>query len=81
MSPFDKRVQLLEKWDKNRKAHTLDMYGIADLILDVWQEAETDTEQRIIKLLEGTDLLKTIEGGAFVNYADTAIELIKGEQK
>lgn len=37
--------------------------------------------ERIIKLLEGTDLLKTIESGAFVNYADTAIELIKGEQK
>ena len=37
--------------------------------------------ERIIKLLEGTDLLKTIEGGALVNYADTAIELIKGEQK
>ena len=37
--------------------------------------------ERIIKLLQGTDLLKTIESGAFVNYADTAIELIKGEQK
>ena len=37
--------------------------------------------ERIIMLLEGTDLLKTIESGAFVNYADTAIELIKGEQK
>jgi hypothetical protein len=38
-------------------------------------------QERIIKLLEGTDLLKTIESGVFVNYADTAIELIKGEQK
>ena len=37
--------------------------------------------ERIIKLLQGTDLLKTIESGAFVNYADTAIKLIKGEQK
>lgn len=55
MSPFDKRVKLLEKWDKNRKAHTLDMYGIADLILDVWQEAEADTEERILDMLRRWD--------------------------
>ena len=55
VSPFDKRVKLLEKWDKNRKAHTLDMYGIADLILDVWQEAEADTEGRILDMLRRWD--------------------------
>ncbi len=43
--------------------------------------AKQQERERIIKLLEGTDLLKTIESGAFVNYADTAIELIKGENK
>lgn len=82
MSPFDKRVQLLEKWDKNRKAHTLDMYGIADLILDVWQEAEADTEERIIKLLE-LEIARHFELGleASAHYLEGLLELIKGEQK
>lgn len=44
-------------------------------------EGRIQERERIIKLLEDTDLLKTIESGALVNYADTAIELIKGEQK
>lgn len=87
MSPFDKRVQLLEKWDKNRKAHTLDMYGIADLILDVWQEAETDTEERIIKLLEDPEVrTKWIEATSkslptYQGVVDFFTSLIKGEQK
>lgn len=79
MTPFEKRVQLLEKWDKNRKAHTLDMYGIADLILDVWQESEADTEERIIKLMEEEvryDFPPIIEMSL-----DSFIALIKGEQK
>lgn len=36
---------------------------------------------RIIALLESTDRLTTIEGGALVNYADEAIALIKGENE
>ena len=36
-------------------------------------------QSRIIKLLEETDLLRTIEGGSVVNYAEDAIALIKGE--
>ena len=49
--------------------------------LEAEKVGAADERERIIELLEGTDLLKTIESGAFVNYADTAIELIKGEQK
>ena len=88
MSPFEKRVQLLEKWNKNRKAHTLDEYGIADLILDVWQVAEADTEERIIKLLEeyadgdllfAEDLNTPSEEVAYTIFKGDAIELIKGE--
>ena len=35
--------------------------------------------ERIIKLLEATSDLTSIECGQLVNYADTAIKLIKGE--
>lgn len=37
--------------------------------------------ERIIALLEETDLLKTIEGGSLTNYAETAIALINGENE
>ena len=44
-------------------------------------EVAKATEERIIKLLKETDLLRTIEGGSVVNYAEDAIALIKGEQE
>lgn len=44
-------------------------------------KAKKATVERIIKLLKETDLLKTIEQGAMVNYAEDAIALIKEEFK
>ena len=53
--------------------HAVFLYGVE---CGVEQERE-----RIIALLEATDLLKTIEQGVLVNYAEDAIALIKGENK
>ena len=43
--------------------------------------AKAAERERIIKLLKETDLLRTIEGGSVVNYAEDAIALIKEETK
>lgn len=55
--------------------------SVADLLRLERKNAEQAERDRIIALLEATDLLKTIEGGALVNYATTAIALIKGENE
>lgn len=45
-----------------------------------YESGVADERERIIKLLEATSDLTSIECGELVNYADTAIALIKGEQ-
>lgn len=52
MSAFEKRVALVEKWHTDLTKSLDDMYDLAEQVLDVWQEAEAHTEERIIKLLE-----------------------------
>ena len=80
MSPFDKRVQLLEKWHTQNPSINAD--NLAELILEVWQIAEGDTEERIIKLLIDKAIeWRTADLHQQANYLDFAIELIKGEQK
>lgn len=54
---------------------------VADLLRLERKGGEQSERERIIALLENTDLLTTIEGGSLVNYADDAIALIKGESK
>jgi len=49
---FQKRVALVEKWHTDLTKSLDDMYDLAEQVLDVWNEAERHTEQRIIKLLE-----------------------------
>ena len=52
MSGFQKRVALLEKWVPSLLPQLKNIDDMAEIILDVWDEAEAHTEQRIIKLLE-----------------------------
>lgn len=52
MNAFEKRVALVEKWHTDLTKSLDDMYDLAEQVLDVWQEAESHTEQRIIKLLD-----------------------------
>lgn len=85
MSGFSKRVALLEKWAPNLLPKVKDLDDLADIIYDTWLEAEADTEQRIIKLLE-KKLFHTVyndgEYPAVVNqqhFAGDLIGLIKGE--
>jgi hypothetical protein len=47
VSAFQRRVELLEKWDKS--IESLD--DLAEVILDVWQEAELFTEEYIVTLI------------------------------
>lgn len=54
---------------------------LAKSIADLLRLERKNERERIISLLKATDELKTIEGGALVNYAETAIALIKGENK
>lgn len=70
MSGFNTRVKLLEKWAPNLLPQLKDIDDLADIILDVWNEAEADTEQRIIKLLDEAKTYQQLE---------RAIALIKGE--
>lgn len=55
MSGFQKRVALLEKWVPSLLPQLKNIDDMAEIILDVWDEAEAYTEQRIIKLLEEID--------------------------
>ena len=52
MSGFNTRVMLLQKWAPNLLPQLKDIDDLADIILDVWDEAEAYAEQRIVKLLE-----------------------------
>ena len=52
MSGFNTRVMLLQKWAPNLLPQLKDSDDLADIILDVWDEAEAYAEQRIVKLLE-----------------------------
>lgn len=60
---------------------------MAEIILDVWDEAEAHTEQRIIKLLEDIKNKPQLKQEnwlykvARTAYADATIRLIKGETK
>jgi hypothetical protein len=51
VSGFQKRVALLEKWAPNLLPKIKDLDDLADIIYDTWLEAEADTEQRIIAIL------------------------------
>jgi hypothetical protein len=82
MSGFQKRVALLEKWVPSLLPQLKNIDDMAEIILDVWDEAEAHTEERIIKLLEertndsGSVLDET--GNSIADLSDL-IELIKGE--
>lgn len=52
MSAFQKRVALLEKWVPSLLPQLKDIDDMADIILDVWDEAVSYTEESIIKSLE-----------------------------
>lgn len=94
MSGFQKRVALLEKWAPNLVPKLKDIDDLADIILDVWDEAEAHTEERIINLLEdsrertnqriqndelsGVDLVERV---AVYKTLGNVIALIKGENK
>lgn len=52
---------------------------LAQTVSDLLRIERKTERERIITLLKTTDLLTTIEGGELVNYADTAIALIKGD--
>lgn len=52
MNGFQKRVALLEKWVPSLLPQLKNIDDMAEIILDVWDEAAAHTEQRIIKLLE-----------------------------
>jgi hypothetical protein len=65
MSGFQKRVALLEKWAPSLLPKLRDIDDMAEIILDVWDEAEAHTEERIIKLLdefiENSDLPEVVD--------------------
>ena len=52
---------------------------LAKTVADLLRLERKAERERIIALLKATDELKTIEGGELVNYAETAIALIKGD--
>ena len=52
MSGFETRVKLLEKWAPSLLPNLRDMDDLADIILDVWNEADAHTEERFIKLID-----------------------------
>jgi hypothetical protein len=87
MSGFQKRVALLEKWVPSLLPQLKNIDDMAEIILDVWDEAEAHTEERIIKLLEGftcgkhsiPEFCKWLGIDDQCNTAQNAIELIKGE--
>jgi hypothetical protein len=81
VNAFEKRAELVEKWHTDLTKSLDDMYDLAEQVLDVWQEAEKFTEERIIKLLEG--LTYTDEQGheMISEFKTDLIALIKGEQK
>lgn len=85
MSAFEKRVALVEKWHTDLTKSLDDMYDLAEQVLDVWQEAEKHTEQRIIKLLEDKQgFCHEISRGKKCDHEQCKwfpyiIELIKGE--
>lgn len=74
MNAFEKRVALVEKWHTDLTKSLDDMYHLAEQVLDVWQEAEAHTEQRIIKLLEQEN-----NDEMSIDYQNYLIALIKGE--
>jgi hypothetical protein len=74
MNGFQKRVKLLEKWVPSLLPQLKDIDDMADIILDVWDEAEAHTEQRIIKLLEQEN-----NDEMSIDYQNYLIALIKGE--
>jgi hypothetical protein len=82
VNAFQKRLALLEKWVPSLLPQLKDIDDMADIILDVWDEAEAHTEERIIKLLEsqihgcsGYDCDSCDDSSQIVDL----IELIKGE--
>lgn len=91
MNPFDKRVQLLEKWHKDNSLINLD--NIAELIFEVWQKSEEDTEERIIKLLEDrllmakdekyglTAMRVPVDRASAIAVTEALLWFIKGENK
>ncbi len=83
MSAFEKRVALVEKWHTDLTKSLDDMYDLAEQVLDVWQEAEAHTEERIIKLLIDRYQHRDFDGVRLDNphndNLDEAIALIKGE--
>jgi hypothetical protein len=86
MSAFQKRVALLEKWVPSLLPQLKNIDDMAEIILDVWDEAEAYTEQRIIKLLE-SDLCgggkPTLSDDIHCDHDEQTlhlIELIKGEK-
>lgn len=87
MSGFQKRVALLEKWVPSLLPQLKNIDDMAEIILDVWDEAEAHTEQRIIKLLEDIKNKPQLKQEnwlykvARTAYADATIRLIKGETK
>lgn len=86
MNGFQKRVALLEKWAPNLLPNLKDLDDMADIILDVWDEAEKHTEERIIKVIEGYlhhDYLTGQNEDEMLDelYLSELITLIKGENK
>lgn len=72
MNSFQKRVALVEKWHTDLTKSLDDMYDLAEQVLDVWNEAEMHTEQRIIKLLENQN-----NDEMSIDYQNYLIALIK----
>lgn len=84
MSGFNTRVKLLEKWAPSLLPQLKDLDDLADIILDIWNEAEAHAEARIIKLLE--DEWLRLEGKEWVtddliSGLLKAIAFIKEEQE
>lgn len=82
VSAFEKRVELVEKWHTDLTKSLDDMYDLAEQVLDVWQEAEKFTEERIIKLLDAEiERIWEIKDYPATNaLANIRAELIKGQQ-
>lgn len=89
MSGFQKRVALLEKWVPSLLPQLKNIDDMAEIILDVWDEAQAHTDDHIIKLLEEHvwQLDVAPDGkwkqrcrcGFYGVFNDHLIELIKGE--
>jgi hypothetical protein len=52
VNAFETRIKLLEKWAPSLLPNLKDMDDLAEIIYEVWNEAEAHTEERIIKLLD-----------------------------